>query len=198
MKYIIHSFAFSLVGLWSFSAQTATIDFEGFSQGAGGGVYPTTLQSEGYDFSGFTSFNDSMEIIAAGVNTTNAYGGSVSAPGQDGFGVQALIDIERTDGGSFAIFSYELLLNTDNDGFTTITGELAGGGAANLGVPVGTGDWLNLESVRFRAEGNQFGPGFASAAIDNIVINAVPVPAAFWLFGSALAGLGWMRRKQTV
>lgn len=24
----------------------------------------------------------------------------------------------------------------------------------------------------------------------------VPVPAAFWLFGSALAGLGWMRRKQ--
>jgi hypothetical protein len=26
----------------------------------------------------------------------------------------------------------------------------------------------------------------------------VPVPAAVWLFGSALAGLGWMRRKQTV
>ena len=28
--------------------------------------------------------------------------------------------------------------------------------------------------------------------------SAVPVPAAVWLFGSALAGLGWMRRKQTV
>jgi hypothetical protein len=27
---------------------------------------------------------------------------------------------------------------------------------------------------------------------------AVPIPAAGWLFGSALAGLGWMRRKQTV
>jgi hypothetical protein len=26
----------------------------------------------------------------------------------------------------------------------------------------------------------------------------VPVPAAVWLFGSALAGLGWMRRKQTI
>jgi hypothetical protein len=25
----------------------------------------------------------------------------------------------------------------------------------------------------------------------------VPVPAAVWLFGSALAGLGWLRRKQT-
>jgi hypothetical protein len=27
---------------------------------------------------------------------------------------------------------------------------------------------------------------------------AVPIPAAVWLFGSALAGLGWMRRKQTI
>ena len=29
-------------------------------------------------------------------------------------------------------------------------------------------------------------------------ISEVPVPAAVWLFGSALAGLGWMRRKQSV
>jgi len=29
-------------------------------------------------------------------------------------------------------------------------------------------------------------------------VRAVPVPAAAWLFGSALAGLGWIRRKQTV
>jgi len=27
-------------------------------------------------------------------------------------------------------------------------------------------------------------------------VSAVPVPAAAWLFGSALAGLGWIRRKQ--
>ena len=31
----------------------------------------------------------------------------------------------------------------------------------------------------------------------NFQITLVPVPAAVWLFGSALAGLGWMRRKQT-
>ena len=28
------------------------------------------------------------------------------------------------------------------------------------------------------------------------VITTVPIPAAVWLFGSALAGLGWLRRKQ--
>jgi hypothetical protein len=28
--------------------------------------------------------------------------------------------------------------------------------------------------------------------------SVVPLPAAVWLFGSALAGLGWIRRKQTV
>ncbi|MCP3906471.1 MAG: hypothetical protein GY712_00415, partial [Oceanicoccus sp.] len=27
--------------------------------------------------------------------------------------------------------------------------------------------------------------------------NVVPIPAPVWLFGSALAGLGWFRRKQT-
>jgi hypothetical protein len=26
-------------------------------------------------------------------------------------------------------------------------------------------------------------------------VSAVPIPAAVWLFGSALAGLGWMRRR---
>jgi hypothetical protein len=32
----------------------------------------------------------------------------------------------------------------------------------------------------------------------SISVSTVPVPAAVWLFGSALAGLGWMRRKQIV
>jgi hypothetical protein len=32
----------------------------------------------------------------------------------------------------------------------------------------------------------------------SVTPSQVPVPAAVWLFGSALAGLGWLRRKQTV
>jgi hypothetical protein len=40
--------------------------------------------------------------------------------------------------------------------------------------------------------------GGDQAAIVAGTVTAVPVPAAIWLFGSALAGLGWMRRKQIV
>jgi len=35
-------------------------------------------------------------------------------------------------------------------------------------------------------------------AVVSGTLSAVPIPAPAWLFGSALAGLGWMRRKQTI
>ena len=57
--------------------------------------------------------------------------------------------------------------------------------------------WSNLESVNFSAHvtgGDQF-TSF-SPVIDDIVVSVVPIPAAVWLFGSALAGLGWIRRKR--
>jgi hypothetical protein len=40
--------------------------------------------------------------------------------------------------------------------------------------------------------------GVGSRNVLTGTVSAVPIPAAVWLFGSALAGLGWMRRKQTV
>ena len=37
----------------------------------------------------------------------------------------------------------------------------------------------------------------ADGQINALTVSEVPVPAALWLFASALAGLGWMRRKRT-
>jgi len=39
---------------------------------------------------------------------------------------------------------------------------------------------------------------YASFSVASAPPPAIPVPAAVWLFGSALAGLGWMRRKTAV
>jgi hypothetical protein len=88
-------------------------------------------------------------------------------------------------------------MDTDPEGFTTISGTLAGGGAASLGVTVGIGDWLSLEYISFRAEGNQFGLGGGTVELDNVVVSAVPIPAAVWLFGSGLGLLVWFGRRQT-
>ena len=40
--------------------------------------------------------------------------------------------------------------------------------------------------------------GGSPSGTTNLVLQTVPVPAAVWLFGSALAGLGWVRRRQAV
>jgi hypothetical protein len=51
------------------------------------------------------------------------------------------------------------------------------------------GDWYNIGGIGY---GSAFDPIATAWSV------VVPIPAAVWLFGSALAGLGWMRRKQTV
>ena len=37
----------------------------------------------------------------------------------------------------------------------------------------------------------------AIPSLPTVTASVVPLPAAAWLFGSALAGLGWMRRRKT-
>ena len=192
-------------GSISITAQAAsvTIDLEEFSVGDGAGPSAinepprgTVLTSKGYDFYGQAEPPLSPEVIT-GTNTgnTNAYGGFVAGLGQDGFNYAVIVNMEKSDGGAFAIHDLDLFIDTDPDGWTQITGTLAGGGSADLGVAVGTGDWLNLESVRFFAQGNGFGFGYGEIELDNVVVSAVPIPAAVWLFGSALAGLGWLRKR---
>jgi hypothetical protein len=96
--------------------------------------------------------------------------------------------------------------NLSGAGFDTIevTGFLGAGGSVITTFTFETGlsvpetltfgnEWLGLTSIELSA-----GPTFSSLALDNFVVTTVPIPAAVWLFGSALAGLGWLRRKQTI
>lgn len=74
---------------------------------------------------------------------------------------------------------------------STIT---ATGGGSNIwtsltALVVGTGN----DVLRFAAVGTSDSLG---GNLDNVALNPVPLPAAAWLFGSALLGAGVLRRKQ--
>jgi len=97
------------------------------------------------------------------------------------------------------LHNYEYIATT---GTFSIIGNLAAGGTVSKtyeftldtwGTVTFDNSWSGLTSISVSAINN---PSFDSA-IDNITVSAVPVPAAVWLFGSALAGLGWMHRRKT-
>jgi hypothetical protein len=82
---------------------------------------------------------------------------------------------------------------------TMLTNTVDNGGAGSYG-------WTSLEldvaagthRLGFVALNDFDWYGGSQLLVDNVSTSVVPVPAAVWLFGSALAGLGWMRRKQAV
>jgi hypothetical protein len=88
------------------------------------------------------------------------------------------------------------------NGPLSITGNYAAGG--NIQAEINLADdswntfimndqWTDLISLELHGDDlNTYDIG-----IDNVVVNTIPIPAAVWLFGSALAGLGWFRRRQT-
>jgi hypothetical protein len=66
---------------------------------------------------------------------------------------------------------------------------------SSLPVPgSGTGG-VALSFATFDAGGSVIDEHVVIGIINTISV--IPIPAAVWLFGSALAGLGWIRRKQT-
>jgi hypothetical protein len=104
------------------------------------------------------------------------------------------------NGAAFSLYSFEGWVFGD-DVDIQVTGFLEAGGTVTETFQFeGVLDvfqhydvnWSGLTSVKF----DNLGPN--PTILDNLVVSEVPIPAAAWLFGSALAGLGWMRRKQAV
>jgi hypothetical protein len=185
--------------LGSAQAAPVTIDFEEFSVGA-----ETTLFSQGYTIKGeayqFDPGPCCNAIIAIGDQPLGSKQLEFFSFNSVDFspGPRIFLDVERTDGTAFALYSIDI-----GGDFAEIQGTRATDGQIITGTvgDLGSGDWLAITSFRLDEDACVCG-GFGIALegyADNIVVGAaVPVPAAVWLFGSALAGLGWMRRKQTI
>jgi hypothetical protein len=175
------------------NASTITVDFEEFAPQGSASPEVTPYVSQGYRVS------SDLALV-----WPDGYGG---IPTQYlAYSPAHSVDIQAVNGSAFSLYSTDMALPGLVGSGTlpwTVTGYYKNGGSISTDIAV-TGamatyqfgvDWSNLDSVVFSGVN---GAPYVSA-LDNIVLSSVvPIPAAVWLFGSALAGLGWMRRKQTV
>ena len=112
-----------------------------------------------------------------------------------------VLTIEAENQSLFDLNSFDFTNSGSTDPAMTVTGYKAGQLVATTAIVVASQQfntfsfdsaWQGLDRVEFDAM-----PAIASF-VDNVDVSVVPVPAAVWLFASALAGLGWMRRKPLV
>ena len=162
----------------------------------GGDVVITAAGGASFDLTELTkaSFANRLSWVdpAGGSFTTGAnsgvdeYRGTISGPtqfGSDSFtarttGVGPYAGIGRTSGGDPVLFVPE-----GYDSGTLLDESIstyAGQSFASLGITPGTYVWTLPEDT-----------------VTLNVVATVPIPAAAWLFGSALGFLGWLRRKAT-
>jgi hypothetical protein len=134
-------------------------------------------------FVGYTSPNDALMLTLSDTNGNSLYDylsirdGTYSA---EGFGrgrpfennvFNLAFEIERS------YVDLKLLPGGYVSAFVEATGETFGG------------------ELAFDYTGSGYGFSLNSGALNNFYIaTVVPIPAAAWLFGSALLGLGWVRR----
>jgi len=154
------------------------------------------------------------------IDTSSQFGGvgEVFFDGVTDFHSASLLDVDfRVEGGGTTLVlagsygGYGATL--EEDGFSTPGGSVsfelkqgdtviyqAAGGVIDYSDSLADGDY----SIRINASVGGAGFNWGGADFDysgefgTSEVAFVPIPAAAWLFGSALAGLGWLRRKQTV
>jgi hypothetical protein len=177
---------FSLLFLVSTGVQAVTVDFDSdISYYDAGGV-----ASKGFDFVGlvfywdFITDGDGNTAIEHRSHPCECYGIEWDVWGSEGEN----FNLESMDLAFDAGLAPELVIEGVYDGsgsvFRTITD--TAWHTETFGH-----EWENLDIVRIYITSVE--P--QRIAIDNFSATIVPIPAAVWLFGSALAGLGWMRRR---
>jgi len=110
----------------------------------------------------------------------------------ESFTFSELTPVQNSIGGSLQ--NYTLTANLPSLSVTSGTYWLSFSGS-DFGVAATTSPVNGGLTQVYNGSTNVTRDGDASFRVYGSV---VPIPAAVWLFGSALAGLGWMRRKQTV
>jgi hypothetical protein len=190
----------SLIFLYMISslAAASTIDFESLD------VITiddpaSTVTSDDFVFNSTIAISDPGLIAASPILGKNSTLFLMFCPG-------CLLEMEHVQGFSFDLDSlaFAPLITGDVDEMV-VTGFFEGGGtiqrttssivtATDWDTVVFDSQWAGLTRLEIATLPSccvSFG-----MAVDNIVVsNVVPIPAAVWLFGSALVLLGWVQRR---
>ena len=200
MRKLLAVFVFAFAGLTQ--AHAVTIDFEDPAL-VGPELGGAPMQTQGFEISAnaFAVSGDYFVRFIDGQWGSRSLYAEACCWSQDTVSPYAGISIVRSDGQAFALYSLNWASQEISGGATFFSGTTSGGSTVDLSTPLGTGGWLDLVSFSVVSGGGDgfTSSGIASVELDNIVLGAVvPVPAAVWLFGSALGALGWLRRKKSV
>jgi len=131
----------------------------------------------------------------------NNFGGGDSGStffGSDDFAGVSTTTMTQVGGDAFNLLNLDLGNWFEKSSVLQITGYFSGGGSISTDIALGNFttyvlNWNNINSLVFDSLS---GAGDQYWGVDNINVSAVPVPAAAWLFGSALLGFfGFSRKK---
>ncbi len=141
--------------------------------------YLTTGLGEGI----YTIASQAFSVVANDILTLDVFFDAGDELPLDDNGFVKLLDMNTFTFTTLYSESVGSVGDYSSDGWTSLSHTFASGGTYQI--------IIGVENI-----GDNF---FTSAVgVDDVAINAVPVPAAIWLFGSALAGMGtiggWRRR----
>jgi hypothetical protein len=179
-------------------ASPVTIDFDGvdatyigLSSYQEDGMTLTSNVPDGTLIDVNNTVRENLGIFTGGTNSQSMFWGAN--------GAVSTLTLTADNGKRFSIDSLDASSLYNLSGVLTLTGTKAGGGTVsqvlNLNGSISTYNVTGLglvTSLNLSYDGATFS---APYDIDNINLNVVPIPAAVWLFASALGMLGWLRRS---